>query len=82
MMSDTFGREGNNVVPSGLGEWGSCPVVETTGYTTFPLRGIEYRQRRLCGRAQGPAPYNSTTINSLVGEPPCGLPLVLKPEMA
>jgi hypothetical protein len=22
---------------------GSCPVVETTGYTTFPLRGIAYR---------------------------------------
>jgi hypothetical protein len=42
VTSDTFGREGNNVVPSGLGEWGSCPVVETTGYTTFPLRGIEY----------------------------------------
>ena len=77
-MSDTFGHEGDNVVPSGLGEWGSCPVVETTGCTTFALRGIEYRQRRLCGRAQD----NSTTINSLVGEPPCGLPLVLKPEMA
>jgi hypothetical protein len=43
MMSDTFGREWNNVVPSGLVEWGSCPVVETTGYTTFPLRGIAYR---------------------------------------
>jgi hypothetical protein len=40
MTSDTFGRE-EDVVPSGLGEWGSCPVVETTGYTTFPLRGIE-----------------------------------------
>jgi hypothetical protein len=34
----------DNVVPSGLGKWGSCPVVETTGYTTYPLRGIEYRK--------------------------------------
>jgi hypothetical protein len=40
MINDTFGCEEDNVVPSGLGEWGSCPVVETTGYTTFPLRGI------------------------------------------
>jgi len=41
MTNHIFGRKGNNVVPSGLGERGSCPVVETTGYTTYPLRGIE-----------------------------------------